>query len=825
MSKLIQINVTDRRAQALDSPVIICGNKGYRVKFIFDSEWESLNPKTARFAYVRDGQVGYQDIVFEGDSVAVPILSNIREVNVGVFAGDLCTTTPAVIPCERSILCGSGEPEAPSPSVYAQIIKLFNQKVLEFGSPVENEYNPTSTNAQSGVAVATALRGAIDSTRFISTSTKAQSGLAVSEAMSQATDMIDDRRNLLDGVGWVEGESLNQAGEAVDNTSYKRSDGKIYVMPNTTYSTDCSVICFYNSKSENITDSTRWGKGTFTTSADTYYVRVAIASKYTEPYFVKGTYDQRPNGLGEIYMPDLSVGASNLREQSITGKRLYFSTIDEDRLSFVKSNRDYFKKSTCTDDTQLKSTGETAAATGWFVSDFIEVKAGATYNITEYPTSYNLVGYNRQKYAIGVITHTKGVFTAPDNCVYIRLTNLMDKKNKTAVFRSTADQTQPNTFTMDGLRVGMDNLGADVLGAVKAPVSSILADLIFTTETKRIKLIGDSITHGMGSSDFKQSTDASDFLFNAGTFPQYRNYGVKCWAGMLKSYLEEKFNCSVVNNGASGASSKQLVDNWDAIVSADDDVIICMIGTNDRNGSLSATYQNLVAIYEKAQAKGQRIIFMSAPPASNENEEQATAFHLEDLDNLYNYADNTLRVGYISVYKAFINYCRDTGTKIDDLLSDGLHPNDEGYQIMYEIVLEALGFGRKRDKPVTRSNTDYLYESYNVDKATFPYVMVGCTDKGDGKVHCQVYFANKFSDTNGRVIIPQGRTYKHLSLVQNITADINNQDDVVDKIVAYNASVSQATASSSPAYTAADTTVYYTNDTADTFTFVPEYLT
>jgi lysophospholipase L1-like esterase len=247
-----------------------------------------------------------------------------------------------------------------------------------------------------------------------------------------------------------------------------------------------------------------------------------------------------------------------------------------------------------------------------------------------------------------------------------------------------------------------------VLGAVKAPTSSILADLIFTTETKRIKLIGDSITHGMGSSDFKQSTDASDFLFNAGTFPQYRNYGVKCWAGMLKSYLEEKFNCSVVNNGASGASSKQLVDNWDAIVSADDDVIICMIGTNDRNGSLLTTYQNLVAIYEKAQAKGQRVIFVSAPPASNEIEEQATAFHLEDLDNLYNYAYNTLRVGYISVYKAFLNYCRDTGTKIDDLLSDGLHPNDEGYQIMYEIVLEALGFGRKRDQAIkTRDEITY----------------------------------------------------------------------------------------------------------------------
>jgi lysophospholipase L1-like esterase len=162
--------------------------------------------------------------------------------------------------------------------------------------------------------------------------------------------------------------------------------------------------------------------------------------------------------------------------------------------------------------------------------------------------------------------------------------------------------------------------------------------------------------------------------------------------------------------------------------------------------------------------------------------------------------------------------------------TDGIHPNAEGVKRIAMVVSKWFDSFRgtvfdKKAETQTRSNTDYLYESYDVDKATFPYVMVGCTDKGDGKVQCQVYFANKFSDTNGRVIIPQGRTYKYLSLTQYITADINNQDDIVDKIVAYNASVSQGTASSSPAYTNAGTTAYYTNDTADTFTFVPKYLT
>lgn len=124
-----------------------------------------------------------------------------------------------------------------------------------------------------------------------------------------------------------------------------------------------------------------------------------------------------------------------------------------------------------------------------------------------------------------------------------------------------------------------------------------------------------------------------------------------------------------------------------------------------------------------------------------------------------------------------------------------------------------------------RSNTDYLYESFGVDKATFPYVMVGCTDRGGGKVECQVYFSPRFSDTNGRVIIPTGTTYMRASITKLLEADISNQDDVCDKIVEYNPTIKQAKASSQPAYTDSGTTLYYTNDQTDTFSFVPEYLT
>lgn len=127
---VIKINVTNKRAVLVGSPVIVCGNSGYTLEFTFDAEWSAESVRTARFVYVRDGSVQYQDVVFSGTTAQVPVLANIKEVRVGVFAGDLHTSTPALIPCERSIRCGTGAPEDPTPSQYDQIMALLSEDVV-----------------------------------------------------------------------------------------------------------------------------------------------------------------------------------------------------------------------------------------------------------------------------------------------------------------------------------------------------------------------------------------------------------------------------------------------------------------------------------------------------------------------------------------------------------------------------------------------------------------------------------------------------------------------------------------------------------------------
>lgn len=106
----INIAVANKIATNLTPDVhVVCGNSDYVLAFDFDDEWSNEANKVARFVYYKGHQSFYKEQAFIGNIVNVPVLSNIDYVLVGVYAGDLSTTTPARIRCKRSILCGGAE--------------------------------------------------------------------------------------------------------------------------------------------------------------------------------------------------------------------------------------------------------------------------------------------------------------------------------------------------------------------------------------------------------------------------------------------------------------------------------------------------------------------------------------------------------------------------------------------------------------------------------------------------------------------------------------------------------------------------------------------
>lgn len=126
----MQFHVTIRSKIAVYMGIdpYICGNSDYTIRFDFDEEWAAHETKTARFVK-QDGT--YQDQVFTGNICPVPVISNTWGIMVGVFAGNLHTTTSAYIPAKKSILCASGMPSAPSDDVYAQIMQKIDNGLLK----------------------------------------------------------------------------------------------------------------------------------------------------------------------------------------------------------------------------------------------------------------------------------------------------------------------------------------------------------------------------------------------------------------------------------------------------------------------------------------------------------------------------------------------------------------------------------------------------------------------------------------------------------------------------------------------------------------------
>lgn len=118
----IKITVKNKIALSAGSTEYICGNSDFVIDFDFDAEWDAYETKTARFIYGGS----YQDMIFQGSQCAVPVISNTNTILCGVYAGDLHTTTPALIRARKGILCGNSAPADPAPDVYAQMMELIN---------------------------------------------------------------------------------------------------------------------------------------------------------------------------------------------------------------------------------------------------------------------------------------------------------------------------------------------------------------------------------------------------------------------------------------------------------------------------------------------------------------------------------------------------------------------------------------------------------------------------------------------------------------------------------------------------------------------------
>ncbi len=236
-------------------------------------------------------------------------------------------------------------------------------------------------------------------------------------------------------------------------------------------------------------------------------------------------------------------------------------------------------------------------------------------------------------------------------------------------------------------------------------VAKIFSRIILSGKKLRIKLLGDSITHGAGGTGWEQNGEpiVEDFARSPKSY---------CWANSMRDYFSKQYGCEVINNGCSGTDIEFVLKQFDTLFSPDDDIIVCTIGTNNRHQYFDADtvkktrgemmrefYSNILKLNDKLKATGKDYVFVANIPASAENEKDKDNYwrilHMNDIRDMYMKAHIECGFPFIDLYSDFISYCDAKEINFETLLADGLHPNDAGYEVMFKLLLRNMGIAEK----------------------------------------------------------------------------------------------------------------------------------
>ena len=207
-----------------------------------------------------------------------------------------------------------------------------------------------------------------------------------------------------------------------------------------------------------------------------------------------------------------------------------------------------------------------------------------------------------------------------------------------------------------------------------------------------IRLIGDSITAGAGSLDDNRN---GEVIINIDGICYKRQLGEKCWASLFKKYINERFKYSkVINNGCSGINSSQVKDNLNKLYDMNDNIIILMIGANDRkvNNGMKILHSNLISIVENLLEKDKKIILMTPNPVTAQDDNYDNRLYkMNEVVNVIREVSKYKGIKCIDNYEYINMYLKNRGQTIEELMNlengDGLHPTDTIHKLIFKNII------------------------------------------------------------------------------------------------------------------------------------------
>lgn len=323
----------------------------------------------------------------------------------------------------------------------------------------------------------------------------------------------------------------------------------------------------------------------------------------------------------------------------------------------------------------------------------------ATFDLTKYSESDKFVigvGGGGAKYSFQGNSLGYVLYEYKQSSVEISEEAAFSKTEFEATFDASITTTVKTDISEEMSRlVNEFDATSDKVGKIQ--MNAGIKSIVF--EDTSIVFLGDSIVEGYGSSDYNGGEHGtSGHIIENTVKTWYRNTGKNCWVNKMIDYIDQNYNryknVIACNNGVGGFTCQDIYDNLETLTKDDEgsraNVAVLSIGINDRNNgdkNLAIVQPIIKTINWLIDYGIQPIILTNTPCKPDAFYEGNTA---EVLQTSIMKACDTMGVKCFCVLSEFNYYLWVIGKSLDDVMYDDLHPNDEGYEIMFQIIKRIL---------------------------------------------------------------------------------------------------------------------------------------
>jgi len=213
----------------------------------------------------------------------------------------------------------------------------------------------------------------------------------------------------------------------------------------------------------------------------------------------------------------------------------------------------------------------------------------------------------------------------------------------------------------------------------------------------KIKIIGDSVAAGEGSS---ASYKTEELIFEEDGTKFFRIVAPNSWWGLLEQYLHDNYiTCTVENKGCGGAFSYQINKHLETLVSSDDNLVLVLMGLNDRKrtNGMEELKTNCECVVDQLISKGKMVVLLTPTPSVHSNEYYPNRiYHTDEVVEILRDIADSKKVPLVNNYKYIMEYLAENQLTIDDVIygegciNDGLHPSDYVQKLMFQNLIKTL---------------------------------------------------------------------------------------------------------------------------------------